>query len=196
MWMPTRSALGSLSFWMSRAHTETDTGNYDLFGSPFLFMENQIWLVNGRIILAIPCEGEQPSTVNSHLPSQDHLRYQLFPTVQHSSAHPGKMKAKNRDQSLSDSRELDGSYDQLTGEWTSVYSTDGRCVISCWKKIQYVKLIIYKERVLTNFWWLDMSQPVRHSSHHLTEKRSIQWFYGYPLYIYAVQVYLLYVLPW
>ncbi|AWP14027.1 putative Kv channel-interacting protein 2-like [Scophthalmus maximus] len=26
------------------------------------------------------------------------------------------MKAKNRDQSLSDSRELDGSYDQLTGE--------------------------------------------------------------------------------
>ncbi|XP_037638370.1 Kv channel-interacting protein 2 isoform X4 [Sebastes umbrosus] len=27
----------------------------------------------------------------------------------------GKMKAKNRDQSLSDSRELDGSYDQLTG---------------------------------------------------------------------------------
>lgn len=27
------------------------------------------------------------------------------------------MKAKNRDQSLSDSRELDGSYDQLTGKW-------------------------------------------------------------------------------
>lgn len=31
-------------------------------------------------------------------------------------AHAGKMKAKNRDQSLSDSRELDGSYDQLTGK--------------------------------------------------------------------------------
>ncbi|KAF3708252.1 hypothetical protein EXN66_Car001426 [Channa argus] len=32
----------------------------------------------------------------------------------HIPAHTGKMKAKNRDQSLSDSRELDGSYDQLT----------------------------------------------------------------------------------
>nr|XP_020457432.1 Kv channel-interacting protein 2 isoform X3 [Monopterus albus] len=32
----------------------------------------------------------------------------------HIPAHTGKMKAKNHDQSLSDSRELDGSYDQLT----------------------------------------------------------------------------------
>ncbi|TNN71780.1 hypothetical protein EYF80_017951 [Liparis tanakae] len=33
----------------------------------------------------------------------------------HIPAHTRTMKAKNRDQSLSDSRELDGSYDQLTG---------------------------------------------------------------------------------
>lgn len=41
----------------------------------------------------------------------------------HIPAHTGNMKAKNRDQSLSDSRELDGSYDQLTGEWTGAQKT-------------------------------------------------------------------------
>lgn len=32
-----------------------------------------------------------------------------------------RMKTKNRDQSLSDSRELDGSYDQLTGKFGTLF---------------------------------------------------------------------------
>ncbi|MED6236353.1 hypothetical protein ATANTOWER_007891, partial [Ataeniobius toweri] len=43
-----------------------------------------------------------------------HFKYDLL--TFHIPAHSGNMKPKNRDQSLSDSRELDGSYDQLTGE--------------------------------------------------------------------------------
>lgn len=77
-------------------------------------MANQIWLINGSLFIAILREGEQQTTVSSpQTGSPKHIS--CFPHF-HIPAHTGKMKAKNRDQSLSDSRELDGSYDQLTGE--------------------------------------------------------------------------------
>lgn len=69
-------------------------------------MTNQIWLVNA--IVDILRGGEQEKHYYFH--KENRL------TQLHIPAHTGKMKAKNRDQSLSDSRELDGSYDQLTGE--------------------------------------------------------------------------------
>ncbi|KAL7383984.1 hypothetical protein ABVT39_021860 [Epinephelus coioides] len=52
---------------------------------------------------------------NEYIRGTAHNRQHIscFPQF-HIPAHTGKMKAKNRDQSLSDSRELDGSYDQLT----------------------------------------------------------------------------------
>lgn len=63
------------------------------------------------------------------------------------------MKAKNRDQSLSDSRELDGSYDQLTGEWASVTP-----VVAEWfASGQY---FVEKTRTSGAF---EMLQPVRRS---------------------------------
>ena len=77
------------------------------------------------------------------------------------------MKAKNRDQSLSDSRELDGSYDQLTGEWTV-------CVCVCDRlqdeKIQYAQLVIWV-RVSSD--GAEMSQPARRASHHPRRKNYI-----------------------
>ncbi|KAF0027452.1 hypothetical protein F2P81_020193 [Scophthalmus maximus] len=62
----------------------------------------------------------------------------------HARTHAGdKMKAKNRDQSLSDSRELDGSYDQLTGEWTGVRMLHG-CLHKKRKKKKKMMIMICK----------------------------------------------------
>ncbi|KAF3842115.1 hypothetical protein F7725_024066 [Dissostichus mawsoni] len=47
------------------------------------------------------------------------------------------MKAKNRDQSLSDSRELDGSYDQLTGDCTKMSQCRKRCKRQLTKVARY-----------------------------------------------------------
>lgn len=58
------------------------------------------------------------------------------------------MKAKNRDQSLSDSRELDGSYDQLTGEWASVtpvvaeWFASGQYFVEKTRFYQYFKIVL------------------------------------------------------
>lgn len=38
---------------------------------------------------------------------------------------PGAMRGQGRKESLSDSRDLDGSYDQLTGEWVDRGSREG-----------------------------------------------------------------------
>lgn len=60
----TRSALGSLSFWMPRAHTETDTRhNGTRVALSFSFMTKQIWLVNVIILVAILSEGEKQTTI-------------------------------------------------------------------------------------------------------------------------------------
>lgn len=78
----TRSALGSLSFWMPRAHTETDTRhNGTRVALSFSFMTKQIWLVNVIILVAILSEGEKQTTIIFA------THYQLFPTVPHSGAH-------------------------------------------------------------------------------------------------------------
>lgn len=146
----TRSALGSLSFWMPRAHTETDTRhNGTRVALSFSFMTKQIWLVNVIILVAILSEGEKQTTIIFARIANTLSAVSQF----HIPAHTGNMKAKNRDQSLSDSRELDGSYDQLTGEWASVTP-----VVAEWfASGQY---FVEKTRTSGAF---EMLQPVRRS---------------------------------
>ena len=96
------------------------------------------------------------------------------------------MKAKNRDQSLSDSRELDGSYDQLTGEWTM-------CVYVCVcdrlqdEKIQYAKLVIWV-RVSSD--GSEVSQPVCRASHHPRKKNYVYLFIFCARIFFVAQVYV------
>lgn len=55
------------------------------------------------------------------------------------------MKTKNRDQSLSDSRELDGSYDQLTGKFGTLFCKTIKHAV-CQKGLHLAYLSIYDQK--------------------------------------------------
>lgn len=183
-----RSALGSLSSWMPKAHTETDTGNSNLHGSLFLSMANQLWLVNG----------------NSHHPWRQTTKSQIesptyqFPTVSHSGAHGENEGEKPWPKPVGLQRA--GWILWPANGWVNRRLKHRWMLYGCLQtKDSIFKLIFWKSPVTSG--GFELSQPVHHSSHHQTKNNWICFyiclFVGYckfvSLYIF---LYFNFQLPW